>query len=698
MSDTLARFRGVFFPPRPRVLNFQVNDICSTRCVMCNIWKNKRDREITAAEFSALLRRRFFREVRHVGITGGEPTLRTDIGEFYATLPTILPKLESASFITNGFRTAHAVETYSAAAAAYRKRGLHFSGMVSIDGVGEIHNIVRGRPNAWANATETLSSLRQAGVDVHACCTVIKANVWHLHELLDWGDNQGIYIRFRVGEFINRLYNQEIEGQIRAFDEYEIRHLVSFFHLLIIYYEKDPAVIKTYTSIISILTDGIRLVGCPYQSPFALNLDSTGRFAICALTGIPRPIAKFFSFSLWNARKERETLIQKSCSNCIHDYHFDWTPDQLKIVQSQAVTLTKLQSSLPLKIAPIRHDIRPERLVITGWYGTETAGDIAILGGILLEYKSKGYTEFYVTSLYPFYSRLTLIPLAKELAVNITITTIDTPLLYESMHGAGRIIMAGGPLMDIEPVKTIRALFRRAGELGIPCDIVGCGLGPLVQPQYIEAVTQILQSCETISLRDQASQVFARRLAPHLTTSVRPDPSKYYIKDILALTPSAHKSKIIRFFLRELTCEYTQETTPDQATALIINLINKIHETFPDHELELCAMHWFPVGWDDREYARKLKKSCGIPTLHVDYKPRSPREIAQKMISADINICMRFHSVVFAHTLGAKFIPVDYTDGGKIHAYFTENKIGSNMLNFNKLKNIQNLNWQDFIC
>src|SRR5436309_696308 len=66
---------GQYLPPKPTVIQFPINDICNSRCVMCNIWERKRDKEITPQELRQILADPLFREVRYVGMSGGEPTL-----------------------------------------------------------------------------------------------------------------------------------------------------------------------------------------------------------------------------------------------------------------------------------------------------------------------------------------------------------------------------------------------------------------------------------------------------------------------------------------------------------------------------------------------------------------------------------------------------------------------------------------------
>jgi len=55
------------------------------------------------------------------------------------------------------------------------------------------------------------------------------------------------------------------------------------------------------------------------------------------------------------------------------------------------------------------------------------------------------------------------------------------------------------------------------------------------------------------------------------------------------------------------------------------------------------------------------------------------------MLNSCHNICMRFHSVVFADTLNTSYTAFDYTGGGKILGYLTDNSKKENLLTINDL-------------
>lgn len=103
--------------------------------------------------------------------------------------------------------------------------------------------------------------------------------------------------------------------------------------------------------------------------------------------------------------------------------------------------------------------------------------------------------------------------------------------------------------------------------------------------------------------------------------------------------------------------------------ALLQSLTQKI-----GGDLRLMPMHSFSVGGDDRVFNRRLarhliQKGLSADCVEVWRLPASPQDIIRSMQQAAICICMRFHSVVFAETLGVPFVAIDYTQGGKIHAY-----------------------------
>ena len=663
---------------RPHTLNLQAIDLCNSRCVMCNIWKDGRREQLSLDELRRELAHPFYGEVRHVGITGGEPTLRKDLTDLYELLPQCLPKLTGASFITHGIQTERAVEMLAKVHAHYHSQKLGFDGMVSLDGVGAVHDLVRGRSGAFDAATKTLLQLKERGVAVIAACTIVRSNVYGLHDLLDWGNAHGVYVRFRVAEFIRRLYNDSCAAEIRGFNPRELRHLVSFYHVLLEEYETNETIKKTYQSILSLLTGGKRLIGCPYQKGRDVNVDITGRLACCAPKGVSFAPASDAGEVHSVLAAQRKEVAEAYCANCIHDYHDDWNEtvgeemnrsrvcsQELYEVPEERLTTPELAAQ-PLDLAGLK------QILLAGWYGTETAGDIAILEGIINEYLAVNpQLQFQVLSFFPYYTRTTVALWPEAVRSRVRVIAYASEAAGQATQDCDAIVMAGGPLMDIGETRRILCLFKRFADLGKPRVIEGCGVGPLNCAEFRWNVCRIARLATKISVRDRASRDALRSYGIRKPIEVRLDPAVTFIR-AQGIRHHSTDKKVIRCFLRELTSEYPQAISSAQATQNLETLLTRLLAWYPEHRIELWAMHHFPVGKDDRLFARQLVNQIANPRLICDWEPRTPKEILEAMAAADFCVCMRFHSCVFATEVGVPFLAIDYTAGGKIKAFFDD--------------------------
>jgi polysaccharide pyruvyl transferase WcaK-like protein/glycosyltransferase involved in cell wall biosynthesis/sulfatase maturation enzyme AslB (radical SAM superfamily) len=678
-----GRQTGVTTGPRfakPRTLNLQAIDVCNSRCVMCNIWKDGKRERMSVAELRAYLAHPYFSDVWHVGVTGGEPTLRTDLVDLYRLLPECLPKLAGASFISHGMQTERAVQFYSEVHAHYQQRKLTFEGMISLDGVGSVHDSVRGKVGAFEKASRTLLALKELKIPVIAACTIVRSNVYGLHDLLDWGKANGIYVRFRVAEFIRRLYNESCASEVRSFDQQEVRHLVSFFHLLLTEYETDVTIQKTYRSILSLLTGGERLIGCSYRKGIAVNIDSRGQLASCAPKGVARSIQPDPEAIHTILEGERSEVAANHCANCIHDYHDDWNEKALYRVNQARARHRDLyeirdEHLTTAELPSERFDLKAmSDVLLAGWYGTETAGDIAILQGIMSEYLSENPAlRFRVLSLYPFYTLTTIETWPAALRDKVTVIDYASEEAWQATVQCDALVMAGGPLMDIGETQKILCLFKRFADLNKPRVIEGCGIGPLNQVGYRWNVCRTARLATRITVRDSSSRELLRSFGIRKTIEVRMDPATTFVR-AQAIRHDGADGKVIRCFLRELTAEYPQSVTPEQAMQSLAGLLRKLLEWYPEHRIELWAMHHFPVGYDDRVFAQKLVRNIGNARLSCDWTPRTPREILLAMSRADFCVCMRFHSCVFAFEVGVPFLAIDYTAGGKINGFLEDQK------------------------
>ena len=155
---------------------------------------------------------------------------------------------------------------------------------------------------------------------------------------------------------------------------------------------------------------------------------------------------------------------------------------------------------------------RPARLLICGWYGTETLGDKAILGGVIIAARKRSPSlAIDVASLEPY--------VTKETSPQMPDLRIGRVLSFgEALEGILRnefaAIAVVGPLMSsIRRCTHLFELFAAAKISGTKAIVAGCGLAPLQVEHRNAAVRHILELADKVVLRDTVSAELAREHA-----------------------------------------------------------------------------------------------------------------------------------------------------------------------------------------
>lgn len=159
LSDGIRQRLGAELAPR--MLTYTVTFACNARCVMCDSWRKEPEDELTLEEIERIFAQMPKLDV--VRLTGGEPFVRKDLLEIGALAIAHLRPIV-LHVTTNGFLTDRIVEFVERRP---RRTLLHL--LVSIDGVAEEHDRIRGHRHAWDFAMRTLEALapRQRELNLH---------------------------------------------------------------------------------------------------------------------------------------------------------------------------------------------------------------------------------------------------------------------------------------------------------------------------------------------------------------------------------------------------------------------------------------------------------------------------------------------------------------------------------------------------
>lgn len=171
------------FVPHPIDSVIAITYNCNSRCVMCDIWKIKDFPELPPSEYAKIPK-----TLRDINISGGEPFLRTDIADIIAVIQKRCPKARMV-ISTNGFMPT-LIETQMKKILAIKP---DIGVAVSVDGYGDMHEKIRGIPNAWDKDMETIERLQKLGMtNLRLAFTILPENVGDFAKVYDETKKRGI--------------------------------------------------------------------------------------------------------------------------------------------------------------------------------------------------------------------------------------------------------------------------------------------------------------------------------------------------------------------------------------------------------------------------------------------------------------------------------------------------------------------------
>lgn len=709
----------------PVVVQFPVNDICDSKCQMCGIWQQKLDEQITVEQARHVFSSSLFRNVRAVGLNGGEPTLRDDLAELGEMLFLTLPKLKSVSLITNGLHAERAIERIEALYRAVLRLGGHLDVMVSLDGVGDVHDRVRGVQSNFDKAVKVLDKIRRScpKASVRVGCTVIRDNVSGLHALLDFCRRRGVYVKFRLGVPNRRLYNLNSPGpktigkrswlDTRPFElgAAERWQFGQFLLGLAEHYEPSLQQRQFYRSLSAQVTYGMpRSAGCDWQHR-GVTLSSRGELLYCAVQSDTLGDARTSDAKAlyFGGRKHLEQIIETKCSSCAHDYVGPpggrrqlaivldealkslgtSTRDVLDSPALQLMVRAKKTFIEPLSFAQARARALTEAparpapsrrtaILICGWYGTETLGDKAILAAqISLIRKHIPRAEIVIASLDVTCTEVTIAQMPELEHCRV----IDAHSAADSVGMYAGVIFGGGPIMAVREIALMEAIFKRAAEYGIPRVLAGCGVGPMGSAPVNRSIRGLLRSATHRIYRDVASSALAERIAGNVDgcAVIAEDPAHLWVRSNRTSAPRDKQAMILGLSLRDWPFrQYARHLKRDEAANIRVHCEKQIagaiealiaqHPQLTILPIPFCTHH---AGGDDNFHLYNFISRSEAIRSRTDFSllggDSLPATYLKGMERCAAMLTMRFHSLVFSSSLGIPSVAIDYTLGnGKI--------------------------------
>ena len=153
--------------PYPTSAFVAVTLLCNSRCIHCDIWKNRGMDFLPVSVYKKLPA-----SLEMVDITGGEPFLRNDLPEIVGIIRKACPKARIL-ITTNGFLP-EKIKKYTPRIV---KNDPAIAFRLSLDGWGKTHEKVRGIPKAFEKVMESVAILKNCGVkDIGLTFTLMGLN------------------------------------------------------------------------------------------------------------------------------------------------------------------------------------------------------------------------------------------------------------------------------------------------------------------------------------------------------------------------------------------------------------------------------------------------------------------------------------------------------------------------------------------
>lgn len=658
---------------KPTVLQFPINDICNSRCIMCNIWKNKYTYQITPSELDRIFQDPLFKAIRYVGLSGGEPTLRSDLPEISCVIVNNLKKLKGAGIITNGLQSSKALQRILDTDNVFRKEEIPFNVTVSLDGIGKIHDKNRGIPGNFESAIQLINSLKYHNIPVSVGCTITPINCYWIDDVYEWAKKHDIPANFHIAVDIDRIYNNGYSEKF-AFSAEQKLHIALFFDYLSEEMDISEGRRFIYSQMSEQLTEKTaRGYRCDYWNK-GVTLDSYGNISYCSVKSplFENALNTSASDLFYEHLYEREAIRREHCDRCFHHASPEIPLNSLIEIYSKKVSnhFCSQQKRVPKFNINKTSQVKPyqwEKVLITGWYGTETAGDKAILGELVNYLHNRNpECEIAITSINPKVSLQTNNEI--EGLLNAEIIPLNSAMKRNVINKVDAVIIGGGPLMEINEMRSIHKIFGEASHQRKARVIFGCGIGPLYSREKRQLTNEILRLATAGFFRDNESLIYAQECNQTSPFVLGCDPAIGYLKrkkEALALLKP--KNSLVTL-LRAQTPLYNknvdlQKTIDYQISKTIDILTNKLSEP-----TVLMSMHTLRQGNDDRLYNRRIFSMLeNSDRVAIERNYLSLDETIQKISENKVALVMRYHGHLFALGLGIPFVSIDYTGpNGKV--------------------------------
>lgn len=295
---------------------------------MCYIWqKQDKIKDLSPDEIEKIFNNKLLKDLEIINITGGEPTLRSDLANIVNIILNNCLRLKRIDISTNGVNTLQVIDKIESILALLLPTDIRLTVNISLDGPEEVHEKVRGVSGIFKNIEETINELKglvslYPFLSIGLNMTVSKLNYHAIEDARRYAQNKSIGISFTLAAISDIGVESSQVRENFEFDEEEKDKIASSMEDLEAVRSIDPAYAKF---ILTWLKTGKRSAGCAFRSGKAILIEPDGQGYRCGNLrefGIGNLLHGLSGSILGPAFFMRKKLLGR-CSVCNSNCYFD---------------------------------------------------------------------------------------------------------------------------------------------------------------------------------------------------------------------------------------------------------------------------------------------------------------------------------------------------------------------------------------
>ena len=709
LRDSIYSYLNLKPNVKPKILSYLITNQCNSHCITCNAWRKAELVCLSIDELRSLLSDELFSDIQHVGISGGEPSTFNMLREYIEVIVETLPSIETLSITSNCILSNFWIENLIEIHQLCSKHGIYFQFNISLDGIGQIHDKIRGTKNNFSDTLKVIQFAKNNSINYQLHTTIDRYNVYHVNNILMFAKKLEADIIFRLASRIFRLDNEDKIDRV-CLNKKEISFICDF--LLsddLINYTKSPGRKLFYKALVKqLLGSGKRIAPCYFKNQ-GVVLGSDGSMSYCsrfhrnfALKADSDKTKKFFDRALF------DECCNGICDTCYHDQTGLWPMHMVlhQYAERYIIPIQKMwyvfsslcRASIEFRRSISSREVR--KVCIIGMYGGEHVGDATILGGSIMRVIDR-YPSINTIHIYSFRKDRTecWVNNLTELSYSVALEVIgDESKFRKIIEDSDLLLWAGGPIMELPVVLSRNYTFvSKALSRGIPFEMEGVGYGPVnsIFGRYI--INRIFKSSSAFTVRSLTDKEKVKRYRNLNQLNSPQDPAFTYLSHLktnlvienreeLSINHILNESrnKVVAINLRPLWDRYGRngdfsfETFIDEIALMVNQLKNTTFIFFP--------MNADKYGFSDLDVAYEIRNRIDIDSdFRIwEYEP-SINGLIYFLRKVDAAMCMRFHAVIFAQSQNVPVVGIDYSlsGKGKVSSLFNDPNKVILMKNFN---------------